>query len=88
MTIWEQKLISLTPGGSEFVDDAESCFNYVKEFQASQHKFICELVNEKKQLKETLEAVLDWLEVSDKIKNGSHIRLIKSTLNKQAVSDK
>jgi hypothetical protein len=28
---------------------------YVKEFQASQHKFICELIKEKNQLREALQ---------------------------------
>lgn len=48
-------LVSLTPGGSEFCGAADYCVKYVKEFQASQHKFICELIKEKKQLMEALQ---------------------------------
>ena len=52
---WEKALVSLTPGGSEFCGDANYCVKYVKEFQASQHKFICELIKEKNQLREALQ---------------------------------
>lgn len=48
-----QKLLeSLTPGGSEFVDDPEYCVKYVKEFEADQHKKIIELITEKNRLVE------------------------------------
>jgi hypothetical protein len=53
--IWEKALVSLTPGGSEFCGASDYCVKYVKEFQASQHKFICELIKEKKELKEALQ---------------------------------
>jgi hypothetical protein len=45
---WEKALVSLTPGGSEFCGDAAYCVKYVKEFQASQHKMIAQLIKEKK----------------------------------------
>jgi len=41
---WEKALVSLTPGGSEFCGDADYCVKFVKEFQASQHKKITELL--------------------------------------------
>jgi len=46
-----QKLLeSLTPGGSEFVNDPEYCVRYVKEFEVDQHKKIMSLIGEKNEL--------------------------------------
>ena len=46
---WEKALLSLTCGGSEFVDDPKRCVEYVKDIQAMQHKQIVSLT---KRLKE------------------------------------
>jgi hypothetical protein len=81
---WEKALLGLTPGGSEFVDDPHYCFDYIKDYQASQHKFICKLVIEKRELRTALQAVLEWLKISDSKKNGTHIRLIESVLKQAA----
>ena len=56
---WEKALISLTPGGSEFCGDAEYCLKYIKDFQASQHKMIIDLVMEKKVLRKALDAAIN-----------------------------
>ena len=45
---YEKSIVSLTPSGSEFVNDPEYCAKHVKDYQASQHKLICDLVIEKK----------------------------------------
>lgn len=47
---YEKAIVSLTPGGSEFVNEPEYCVKYVKEYQQSQHDLICKLVIEKKSL--------------------------------------
>lgn len=59
---YEKAITSLTPGGSEFVNDPEYCAKHVKEFQASQHRLICELVIEKKKLKEENALLIEALE--------------------------
>jgi hypothetical protein len=53
-SLWEKKLLELTPSGSEFVDDPQRCFDYVKDFQQNQHEFILQLIKEKKELQEQL----------------------------------
>ena len=54
----DKAIVSLTPGGSEFVEDADYCVKYVKEFQAAQHRMILDLVKEKNQLKDALKEFL------------------------------
>jgi hypothetical protein len=51
---WQKALVSLTPGGSEFVDDPEYCVKYVKEYQAFLHDFMVKTCKDKKQLEEKL----------------------------------
>lgn len=51
ISIWQRKLVGLTAVGSEFADDAQACFDYVKDFQKSQHEIICHLMKENKELR-------------------------------------
>lgn len=45
--IWDKALISLTPGGSEFVDDPQRCVEFIKEVQKSMKRTI---ISQKKEL--------------------------------------
>ncbi len=66
---YEKAIVSLTPSGSEFVNDPEYCAKHVKEYQASQHGIICNLVIEKKKLKEERDLLIDALrECADDLK--------------------
>ena len=58
---YEKAIVSLTPSGSEFVNDPEYCAKHVKEYQASQHGIICNLVIEKKKLKEERDSLYENL---------------------------
>lgn len=45
---WKRALVSLTVGGSEFVDDSEYCVQTIKEHQQFQHQKILELTKANK----------------------------------------
>ena len=46
---WSLALQSLTPGGSEYVDDPERCVRFVRETRESQHAMIAKTVLENKE---------------------------------------
>lgn len=48
---YKKSLERLTPGGSEFVDDPEYCFDYIRNRQESQHQTIIRLQKELNQLR-------------------------------------
>ena len=52
-------LLSLTPGGSEFVNEPQRCFDFVKEREDFKHKKIVELTNEKKEIRA---AIADYMQ--------------------------
>ncbi|MEO7048961.1 MAG: hypothetical protein ABI091_26900 [Ferruginibacter sp.] len=60
---YEKAIVSLTPGGSEFIGDPEYCAKIVKEFQASQHKVICNITLEKKELQRNNALLIEALDV-------------------------
>lgn len=66
-----QKLLeSLTPGGSEFVNDPEYCVKYVKDYQESQLRSIKNLVLQKNKLiKENLELLKALQDLNTAIDN-------------------
>ena len=67
---WELALISLTPSGSEFCGDSKRCVEFVRDFNAGQHKQIVDLTVSKKALidshNELLEAFKEVVRISDR----------------------
>lgn len=55
-------IVSLTPGGSEFVGEPEYCIKYVKEFEADQNRMIVSLIEEKQILRELKNELLEALQ--------------------------
>lgn len=66
---WEKALVSLTPGGSEYVGDPQRCVEVVREYRDLQHKQIVKLT---KELKAAAPTAIpdDWKErVAEQITN-------------------
>jgi hypothetical protein len=50
-------LESLTPSGSEFVNDVERCLSFVRQHQESRWTFLKKMVLENRQLREELDSL-------------------------------
>lgn len=86
-TEWELALISLTPSGSEFCGDSKRCVQFVRDFQAGQHKQIVDLTVKLKGVKALEDSHKELLEALKKLYNSidscidlTHEILLKSKL--------
>lgn len=58
---WEKALMSLTVGGSEYVNDPERCVWDINKFQGSQHQSLISFSEKNRQLKERGDELLEVL---------------------------
>lgn len=62
LKLYEKAITSLTPGGSEFVNDPEYCAKYVKDNQDSLKIMLVNQAKEKKKLKKERDLLIEALE--------------------------